>query len=113
MRNVRKSGPLRVVFFCVLILSIGLACLNLWQWYRVAVLQQAEAYDFGEVAGRAYYYKSEILYVFIHKFWGICFGVSSILMLLNFLVVKEWYWLISLILTLFLLTIYAVHQFVA
>ena len=102
-----------MVFFCALVVVGLLTVYNLWEWYAVEKLNQIEGYSFGDVTDRAYYFQSQTLYAFIHLFWGICFGVSLILLALNFLFKVRWFKAVSLGLAFLMIGIYIYHWVVA
>jgi len=110
---IKAKRPLRVVFFCTLILSIILGCYNFWEWFAVEKLDQIQGYDFRVVDGRAYYYQSKALYAFIHLFWSICFAVSTALMLVSFVFIAKWYKIVSLIISLIVTGVYCFHAVIA
>jgi len=103
--------PLRVVFFCVLCISAVLVLNNFWEWYSVEKLNNTDGYNFGDTINRAYYYQSKALYAFIHLFWGSCFTVSLVLMLVSFLFKARWYKAVSLALSLLITGVYIFHEF--
>jgi hypothetical protein len=107
------SRPLRVVFFCVLLIVASLLSYNFWEWYSVEKLNHTEGYNFGDTTNRAYYFQSKALYAFIHLFWGICFSVSAGVLLISFVFKARWYRIASIILALLVSGIFTVHWFIA
>lgn len=102
-----------MVFFCALLISLGLVGYNFWEWYAVEKLNRIEAYNFGDTTHRAYYYQSQALYAFIHLFWGICIGGIVILMIISFIFKARWYKVVSLIIALLVLGVYFFHGIVS
>jgi hypothetical protein len=108
-----QKRPLQVVFFLCFITSIVSALYCYSEWFVVEKLNQIDSYNFGNTSGRAYYFQSKVLYAFIHLFWGVCFTISTGLMLISFVFKAKWYKVVSLIIAILIIGIYVTHWILA